>query len=506
MQISLPNKLGGVKPNLGASLGADLNNSRQYNPIVALGDDLLEYWDLVLAPNDLTLVDGKASAWKSGKSSLTPAQSTEASRPIYEHAGLNGGPCLAFDGIATRLNVSGVGSMPTGSEPCEIWIFGGQDAPVTNANPGYFFSYGASSASQSRGQSRSRQTTPLNRNALRGLAGNGSSDQSLIGSADFTGPFVARLRIQVGKVQQWLNGVSDGEIANTLGGTATTRTTIGAWAASSWIQGCLGRIQAIYVTKILSGKDVALQNYGLERVGLNRPIVEPYNPSDWQSQATSDPILYNGINFSNHSARQTWSLATSAVYPNLTRHELREGDEWSGDMGRDPPYDRAEFGAHQQGLINGSNEFWYSFAVRGWGLASPTAAAICQVFSDGPEFMLQQYANRMAFQTFTPDGVNTVRHTTTPLIDGIPEQFVIRFISRDDGNGELEAWRNGVHLFNSTGISYGFDSPTNQKRPKFGIYRHRTGPTMILHMANFRVGNDLRNKIDNPDPLPTEWR
>lgn len=215
---------------------------------------------------------------------------------------------------------------------------------------------------------------------------------------------------------------------------------------------------------------------------------------------------YSGTSYTVHSAYLDRSIQTSTRESNLLRHELREGDEWFFDEGRIPAKDRCELNNY---ALTFSDELWVSFALRGWGMAN--ASSLLQIFSDEVEFQLQSSATGLAFITFLPDGLggnnNTVRHTAGRLIDGRPDHIVLRIKPRATGTSELQAWRNGVQLFNLSGFSMGTDSPSSPKRLKRGLYRDKVAATSTMQVANFTAStSNLLSKVANPDPLPRDWR
>lgn len=219
-------------------------------------------------------------------------------------------------------------------------------------------------------------------------------------------------------------------------------------------------------------------------------------------------FTYNGIVWGVHSEVTGHSFAYSSKHPNLLRFEVREDDEWPGDEGRSSEYNRSELGAFQQGIIEGGNEVWFSWAVLGWGIRE--AASIFQIYSDQVELQLQSSVAGLQVHTWTSGSgeqdTHDVRYTDAPMNDGRAEQFVLRLRSRATGDAELQLWRNGVQRCNLSGFSMGVDNPTNQKRPKIGIYRPKRATTTVVHIANFTHGADLSGKVADPDPLPSWWR
>lgn len=127
----------GLRPGLGAGLGSG------FNPL-SLGEALHDLWD-VERPGTVSLSSSTVTEWRSVKQGLAAVQAVGASRPIWSADGLNGRPCLMFDGADDELVFGGVGTFPVAGAPGEIWMLVRQEAGVADTSSRYAFAYGGAS-------------------------------------------------------------------------------------------------------------------------------------------------------------------------------------------------------------------------------------------------------------------------------------------------------------------------------------------------------------------------
>lgn len=238
-----------------------------YDPVAALGTDLLEFWDVEKSAQ-LTFNGSEVVTWASGKSGLAPTQATSTKRPTYNATGLNGRPCLVFDNaLAQELTVGAVGSLPTGATTCEVWLLGSQDMAAATVGGLVAFAWGNGGAV---GAYRSVGRVSSGNNRVNAVMGTGAADVARAGSiVDMSGVFLIRARMEASQVAAFLNGIDEGATAGVLGGTTTTRTRIGAYPNSGGSAHWKGKIAAIFVTNLLgSDKGVPLLSYFAARGGF----------------------------------------------------------------------------------------------------------------------------------------------------------------------------------------------------------------------------------------------
>jgi hypothetical protein len=475
-----------------------------YNPITALGDDLLGFWDAEDAAT-LTLSGGKVSAWADKIGAYTPAQATEANQPVYDATSLNGRPAVEFDGTAHHLTLASV-PFPTGGTECEIWMLARNSRPGATTALNTFFAYGNTGTVGTARYLGRVGASGVNRN--RAVGGDGSANFSANGTAvDTEGIHVFRGKFLADGVTGEVDGQVDGEAAGTLGGTSTTRLRIGANASTTAANFALIDVNKILVTRPLSdAKATRLRQWlaTLGGVALYSPFEETIDPTEWETISLAEPYAYNGVDYHNDSAEKSYSIMRSLTHSNFLRFEVQEGDEWEGDIGRPTLYDRAELGAyigyHPYGV-----ERWFSYSQKARGVYADGTRNLFQIFNDDVELQVQSTPSALVFRTYHYEGEErqtVVRHTAAAMQDDVPEDFVIRALPIPSG-GELQVWRNGVELFNATGIPFG--TAVEWKRHKFGVYRTRKPDRFVMEMANFQYGDDLSAKILNPDPHPALW-
>lgn len=237
-----------------------------YDPIAALGSDLIEYWDASRADTlgvttDATYTNA-VNSWTGLILGSNMANSTPGLKPIYEPTGMNGRPCIKFDGSAQYLTCTDSGllaALPSGATASEMWMLLTQEALAADTTERYAGGWAGSSVITGRTISRI-VTSSVNR--ARGRTGIGASATSANDTVvDFSDTHVVRV----------INGATvlglevDGGTKTTIAAVPSTTNTrfragaIPAAAASNYWQ---GRIAAILVTKSLTDeKATALHGY-----------------------------------------------------------------------------------------------------------------------------------------------------------------------------------------------------------------------------------------------------
>lgn len=233
-----------------------------FDPLAALGADLLGWWD-ALHDDLITQAGGLVSSWRDRVAGYDLTSSGGA-MPAYAATGFNGGPELSFDGVDDVLTLAGV-PFPTAAVAAEIWILLRQAAPASDATVRLAFAYGGAAAASRRVQ-RS-VVTGVNRAV--GSVGNGTSGVEIANAAiDMSGRHVVRLETGATASQLTVDGGTPTSSA-VVPATNTNRTRIGASTATSTPSNYWqGGIAAVLVTNPLSAEKAgALQTYLAKRKG-----------------------------------------------------------------------------------------------------------------------------------------------------------------------------------------------------------------------------------------------
>lgn len=238
-----------------------------YDPILALGDDLIEMWDAsrgdsVLALTDATYTNAVHS-WKGLVTGANLAQSTPNLKPIYSSTGLSGTPCLTFNGTTQYLKCTDAAFMallPTNATACEIWVLCSQDADAADTTTRHAVGYSASSVINGRSIARIPVSSV---NRARTYTGTGAAATVTTDThVDLSGVHI--IRGIFGATTTSVDVDSNTAVISTVTPVTSTPAlfmvgSIPALAASNWWQ---GSISTILLTKPLSGaKATALHNY-----------------------------------------------------------------------------------------------------------------------------------------------------------------------------------------------------------------------------------------------------
>jgi hypothetical protein len=228
-----------------------------FDPVAYLGSDLIELWDASRADTIFALTDATYTnavhSWTGLKTGANLAQSTPNLKPFYDPTGLDGSPCLTFNGTSQYLKCTDAAFMallPSGSDPCEMWVLCSQDVDATDATTRHVAGYANSSAANGRSLARIAVSS-VNRG--RTYTGTGASASVATDThVDFSGVHV--LRGIFGATQT--SAQVDGEALVTATVTPATGTpalfmvgSIPALAASNWWS---GKVSAVMVTKTLT--------------------------------------------------------------------------------------------------------------------------------------------------------------------------------------------------------------------------------------------------------------
>lgn len=121
-----------------------LGAARGFNPVAALGSDLIAYVD-VNRPDLITAAANAVSSLRDIKAGYDFTQGTGAAQPIYAPTGFNGSPVISADGVDDNLTCTDpalLAALPSGASPGEIWVLCSQDAPTSDAATRHVVDYG----------------------------------------------------------------------------------------------------------------------------------------------------------------------------------------------------------------------------------------------------------------------------------------------------------------------------------------------------------------------------
>ncbi|WJR67193.1 hypothetical protein QTA58_00160 [Neorhizobium sp. CSC1952] len=200
-----------------------------YDPIAALGANLLCWWDADHA-DLITRAGGFVSSWADRVTgfALTAAG---AMQPQYLPTAFNGRPSVVFDGVDDVLTGSGLPpGVPSGSNPVRMFVLIDQQALATDTtqNPRLAFAYGGNVANSRRLQRLAN--TGVNRGEA--SQGNGTSGVSALNrDVDLTGRHVMQAIIAADSVSVIVDNAPVVTTAVTPA-TNTDRTRIGGSTAS----------------------------------------------------------------------------------------------------------------------------------------------------------------------------------------------------------------------------------------------------------------------------------
>jgi hypothetical protein len=226
-----------------------------YNPVAALGSDLLGYWEA--NRSDLVTIATGASSWKDIVAAYDLAQVTAGAQPAYSATSFNGQPGLTFDGTDDSLLLASV-PFPTVATPCEIWALIQQDALPANTTERRIFSYGGGGV----GNYRSIQRVVVGGvNRVQMTIGDGAAAQTITGTnVDASSRHVIRAQFGATSSSLTVDGVAEGSFS-VVPSTGNTRTRMGANSATTASLLMNGKIAALLVTKPLTTEATAVQTW-----------------------------------------------------------------------------------------------------------------------------------------------------------------------------------------------------------------------------------------------------
>jgi hypothetical protein len=215
-------------------------------------------------------------------------------------------------------------------------------------------------------------------------------------------------------------------------------------------------------------------------------------------------ITIRGIQYAPEFAAHDWSLrrATSAS-SDITRFEVRPGDEWSEDHDSGETKERSEFDGYKQRFAHGT-DVWgaYSLFIEQGAEYRSDWNAINQMHgSKLRAFHVHFKEGKLIIYSERPgpgSGVEITPRYNGPLSRNTWHNVVFHLREGASDNGRLEFWIDGKKILDFTGA---IGAAGNQAYWKFGIYRGY-GPIatpFAIQFANMEVSaTDLTERIVSP--------
>lgn len=225
-----------------------------------LGASLLGQFDAENAAS-LSITGSDVNSWTDSVSGAVLAQTLTA-RPIYNATGLNGRPCLVFDGVSQCLALAST-PFPTGANPCEIWALVSQDALIGDTTQKIAMAWG-NVANTSR---RAGRAVATGVSRARVTVGTGAASPSMDNTGVvFEGVHVIRAIISATDCRIDVDVTAGLPATAAIPSTATNMTRIGALSAAAAANFWVGKINWIGVTGLLTdGQAANLNGFLLDR-------------------------------------------------------------------------------------------------------------------------------------------------------------------------------------------------------------------------------------------------
>jgi hypothetical protein len=251
------------------SLPTYLNQPAQagYDPIAALGSDLIEYWDASRADTISEITDSTYTNAVDGWTGLILgsklAMSTPNLKPTYVSDDPLLGPCINFDGVQQRLVCTDaplLAALPSGANPCELWALCTQDIAGTDATTRHLVGYADTSVTNGRSLAR---VGVSNVNRARTYTGTGAAATTATDTVvDFTGVHVLRGIFGGAQTSLEIDSNAPTNVSVVPVTSVPTRLCVGSIPALAGSNFWKGKVAALFVTKPLSvEKAAALHAY-----------------------------------------------------------------------------------------------------------------------------------------------------------------------------------------------------------------------------------------------------
>lgn len=224
---------------------------------------------------------------------------------------------------------------------------------------------------------------------------------------------------------------------------------------------------------------------------------------------------FGGVAFTANTPNRPYSLLLGNGW---TRHELHQGDQWSGDVGPTRK-ERSELTALGFPM---DTELWSALSMTATNL--PKTWTVLVQLHQRPEVgggrTEHLDGKPPPFDVRVEDGqfkigVRGDKHAIT-TDKTIPDLHVVYNDRWRDGeahdfvfrtrlhwtHGELQVWRDGVELCNEKNLSFGYNDDQSVSLPAFaiGLYRQRAAERSVVEFAGIQppTTKRLHDRIDRP--------
>lgn len=234
--------------SLGIGLGLTHGGGGGYNPVSALGADLLAYWDA--DRTDLMTRDGSnlISSWRDVVAGADLTQPTSTLQPAWSATSFNGAAGVTPDGVDDFLQLA-PHPFWTGATAGEIWAVAAQDALVGDTGQKILVAVGAGSTS---GRMISRVVSGA-ANRMRVQSGDGVAAVTLTGSTiDFSTRHVLHHIVTATDQTGKIDGVDGPGTGAVVSNTNNTRMRLFAFTNTGATLFWQGKIRKLLFTNSLT--------------------------------------------------------------------------------------------------------------------------------------------------------------------------------------------------------------------------------------------------------------
>jgi hypothetical protein len=221
----------------------------------------------------------------------------------------------------------------------------------------------------------------------------------------------------------------------------------------------------------------------------------------------NERLVIRGIQYAPEFAPEPWSISrASDSTTDVTRFEVRAGDQWGEDRSSGENKERSELDGYKRRFPQGA-DVWgaYAFLIEPGQEYHSDWTAINQMHgSKVRSFHVHYKEGRMIIYTEAAgaNGQAASGMRYAGLISrNVWHQMVFHFKGGSSTDGRLEFWLDAKKILDYTGA---IGAPGNQAYWKFGIYRGY-GPIQTpfaIQFANMEVGSsNLSARIANPLPI-----
>lgn len=221
----------------------------------------------------------------------------------------------------------------------------------------------------------------------------------------------------------------------------------------------------------------------------------------------NERVVIGGIQYAPEFAPEPWSISrASDSAADVTRFEVRAGDQWGEDRSSGENKERSELDGYKRRFPQGS-DVWgaYAFLIEPGQEYHSDWTAISQMHGSKIRSFHVHYKEGRLIIYSEAAGANGQAASGTRYIGPVSRnawhQIVFHLKGGSGADGRLEFWLDAKKIVDYTGA---IGAAGNQAYWKFGIYRGY-GPIQTpfaIQFANMEVGtNNLSARITNPQPI-----